>query len=223
MAIDYANLLAGGLSAALQSKANSAYNNEYNNLNNLLKQTYSDPTSVYNSQYKAMDNVFYNKLQRQAAAEGRSTDVSKMGTAREAAFQNYLNQYRNSLSSQLNQAANAQKINSTTNKYTPYTTVLGQLLAPSVGKDGKQTASPLNDSINSAIGKGIDYIGGLFSGGDNSAAQPTQVADQNTYDYTGNLGNWWNQDWWNNTNNTDTTYSGDTSPVWNFSTAGTGA
>lgn len=222
MAIDYANLLGSGLSAVLNSNANKQYTNQYNDINNQLKASYTDPTSVYNTQYKALDDVFYNQLKRQASAAGRATDASKMGTAREAQFQQFMNQYRAGLTNQLNQAATAQKVNSSYNKYTPYTTVLGQLLAPTVGKDGKQTASPLNESINSAIGNGISYIGSLF-GGDSGSTTPTQIADQNTYDYTGDMNNWWNNDWWNQASNNDTTYSGDTSPIWNFGSAGTGA
>lgn len=223
MAIDYANLLGSGLSAYLQNQSNKKYTNEYNNLSSTLRDTYTNPQSVYNSQYKAMDDVFYNKLQRQAAAEGRSTDVSKMGTAREAQFQNYLNQYRNSLSSQLNSVANNQQVNSKYNQYSPYTTVLGQLLAPTVGKNGEKQASPLNDAINGAIGSGINYISGMF--GSSGQATPTPMAqlESPTYDQTGNLSNWWNQEWWNNSDNVDSTYSGNNSPVWSFGSGGTGA
>ena len=93
---NYASLLTSLLGANASTKTAK----DVTDLNNQLKASYSNPSSLY-GQYSATDKQFYNDLQAQNAASGRTTDAYKTGVAREAAYNNWLTQYRSNLSNQI--------------------------------------------------------------------------------------------------------------------------
>lgn len=62
----------------------------------LLAQSFDNPAGTYD-QYRANDETFFNQLAAQNAARGRNTDAYKMGVEREAAFNNWLTNYRTQL------------------------------------------------------------------------------------------------------------------------------
>ena len=62
-----------------------------------LRETYEDPQAVFDRDYGALDQVFFNELKSQDAARGRSTDAYKRGVEREAKFQDWMLGNRNQL------------------------------------------------------------------------------------------------------------------------------
>ena len=160
-------------SSNLQGIAAAADPTQYNAL---LAQSYTDPKSVYDSQYAPMDKQFYGDMMANASVSGRTTDAYKHGLARESQFQNFLNQYRTGLSNiaqgrlntytglQTKAADNTQGLKNTTSQ------ALGNLFGTATGganKPGASTNSSLN-GLFSTIAQGgsatADYLSNLFSG-----------------------------------------------------------
>jgi hypothetical protein len=153
---DYSSLLGTLLGASAQAKTNK----DVQGLNDQLKQSYTNPSSLY-GQYSATDKQFYNDLQAQNAASGRTTDAYKTGVAREAAYNNWLTQYRNNLSNQVNNYA---KTATTYNTANPWMTVLGTLLSNQKGADGQSVSNPLKQQVNSGITSALGWLGNQASG-----------------------------------------------------------
>ena len=218
---DYSSLLGSLLGAS------SSYNTAKNvsSLSNQLKNSYSNPSSLY-SNYSANDTQFYNQLNAQNAMSGRSTDAYKNGVAREAAYNNWLTQYRSNLANQLSSYSKSASTYGTSN---PLLYLAGTLLSSKKGADGQTTQNPLTQKINSGIDSGLSWLGnatGLTSNNSQSNTDSDPIA--NNYATYGNdvsnslssmLGgtyNYGNSDTSSN-DNTDNSYND-----FNVSTAGTG-
>ena len=182
MNVDYGNILGQLVSTYGSTLANKDYTNTQKGLQGQLKQSYSDPSSVYNSQYRAMDQTFYKDLMAKAAAEGRATDAYKTGLAREAQFQNYLGQYRQGIQNQIQTNANTQSVNKQNNPMNAASFLVGSLLGSGVDAQGNKKPGALNDIVNRGVGSGIDSALGWMGLG-STPSQPQQYVNQNNYQY----------------------------------------
>ena len=180
---NYASLLTSLLGANASTKTAK----DVTDLNNQLKASYSNPSSLY-GQYSATDKQFYNDLQAQNAASGRTTDAYKTGVAREAAYNNWLTQYRSNLS---NQIGNYAKTASTYNTANPYMTVLGSLLGNQKDSNGATVQSPLAQAANQGLTSSIGWLGNqaksLFNSGTaDTGSQQSSDPIANAYGTYGN-------------------------------------
>lgn len=75
---------------------------EMQNYNNLLKQSYSDPMSVYNSnEYQQLADLFGQQIARRDAAKGRLSQYGDRAVEMQGNFLNHLNKYRSGLQGNL--------------------------------------------------------------------------------------------------------------------------
>ena len=200
---DYASALAQILGAIGTTAANRQYTNQQKSLQGMMNESYSNPSSVYNNQYSALDKTFYKDLMAHAAAKGRATDAYKMGVQREAAFQNWLGQYRSGLANQMDANAKTAAINKQNSPYAAGAYVLGSLFGNTVNKQGQTISGPLNKKANDYIQSGIDSVSNMFSTPSNSQ-QFQSYEPGSDANYINNLSY--------ETNPDDYTYSGTTSP-----------
>lgn len=75
---------------------------EMQNYNNLLKQSYSDPMAVYNSnEYQQLADLFGQQIARRDAAKGRLSQYGDRAVEMQGNFLNHLDKYRSGLQGNL--------------------------------------------------------------------------------------------------------------------------
>ena len=80
---------------------------EMQNYNNLLKQSYSDPMSVYNSnEYQQLADLFGQQIARRDAAKGRLSQYGDRAVEMQGNFLNHLDKYRSGLQGNLQTVGN---------------------------------------------------------------------------------------------------------------------
>jgi hypothetical protein len=180
---NYLGTLAQLAAAASTANANRKYQKQQQGLQDRIDQTYNDPNSVYQSQFRATDENFYKDMKAQAAARGRTTDAYKMGLAREAQFQNFLGQQRNQLQSQMGANAQMQPTNQLFGQYTPYLYALGSMLGTQKNKDGTESQNPFlekaNQYVDSGVTSALGYMKDMFSAP--AAGSAVQQYSQDSY------------------------------------------
>jgi hypothetical protein len=139
-----------------------------NSLLNQLQNSYKDPSSLY-GQYSATDKQFYNDYMANAAAQGRATDAYKLGTAREAAYNNWLGQYRTNLAQQA-QSTLGTSLAANNAAASPYYTA-AKLLGD---KDTR-------DQMYSGVGQAYDWAKDLYSDLSGHYTSNTQPTVNNAY------------------------------------------
>lgn len=148
---------------------------EMGNYNNLLKQSYTDPMSVYNSnEYQQLADLFGQQIARRDAAKGRLSQYGDRAVEMQGNFLNHLDKYRSGLQGNLQTVGNLWN-----NAYG--TAQNGLNNAVNANTNQLQGLSQLYGNLNNQL----NNIGGLISprgSAGNGAGQAATMQQQGIYD-----------------------------------------